>query len=89
MNVSDEGREAGQWRSRSRHVVHDNLTTVQAHDCTALGFRIRIRRVIPNGFLSLPRLPQRVVYVGVMVHEGMWIRLHALVFALRRLQPNR
>lgn len=67
--VSYEGGEAGQRRPRARHVVHDDLPAVQRHDGAALGLRVRVAGVVAHGPLPLPRLPQRVVHVCVVVHE--------------------
>lgn len=66
---SYEGGEARQRRPRARHVVHDDLSAVETNDRTALGLRVRIAGVLPHGPLPLPRLPQRVVHVRVVVHE--------------------
>lgn len=83
--VSYEGGEAGQRRPRARHVVHDDLAAVEAHHGAALGLRVRVAGVVAHGPLPLPRLPQRVVHVRVVVHERVRLRAHALVLALRVL----
>lgn len=83
--VSYEGGEAGQRGPRARHVVHDDLSAVEAEHGAALGLRVRVAGVVAHGPLPLPRLPQRVVHVRVMVHERVRLRAHALVLALRVL----
>lgn len=83
---SHEGGEAGQRRPRARHVVHDDLAAVEADDGAALGLRVRVAGVVAHGPLPLPRLPQRVVHVGVVVHERVRLRADALVLALRVLE---
>jgi hypothetical protein len=88
VRSSDEGGEAGQRSSRSCHVVHNYLAAVQADDCATLRLRVRVRRVIAHRLLPLPGLAQGVVHVGVVVDEGVRVRLDALVFALRGLQTK-
>lgn len=78
---SYEGAEAGQRCPRPGHIVHDDLAPVQGHDGAALGLRVRVARVVADGLLALPGLPQRVVHVGVVVHERVRVRADALVLA--------
>ena len=54
-----------------------------------LGLRIRVARVVADGLLPLARLPQRVVDVGIVVHEGGRRRAFAVVVAFGLLKSCR
>lgn len=79
--VSYERGEARQRRPRARHVVHDDLAPVEAHYRAALWLRVRVAGVVAHRPLPLPGLPQRVVYVRVVINKRMGLRTHTLVFA--------
>lgn len=84
--LSYERGEARKRRSRSGHIVHHYLTSVEAHHGAAFGLRVCVAGVVPHRPLSLPRLSQRIVHVGVMVYERVRLRSDALVFTLRILR---
>lgn len=86
--LSYEGGEAGQRGARPSHVVHHYLSSVETDDSAALWFRVCVTRVIAHRTLLLPRLPQSIVHVRIMIHERMRFRFYALVLALRILHCN-
>lgn len=81
-------RETGQRCSRTRHIIHDNLTAIQTHHSAALWLRVRVAGVIAHRLLALPRLSQRVVNVRIVIDERVRIGTNALVFAFRILNEN-
>lgn len=83
--LSYERREAGQRRPRARHVVHHDLAAVQAYHGAALWFRVCVARVVAHRPLSLPRLSQCIVHIGIVIHERMRLRPDTFVLALRIL----
>jgi hypothetical protein len=89
LPLSYERGETGQRRPRARHVVHDDLAAVEAHHGAALGLRVRVAGVVAHGPLPLPRLPQRVVHVRVVIHERVRLRSNAFVIALRILHREK
>lgn len=78
--LSYERGETRQRRSGARHVVHDDVSTVE-RERSGLGRGA-------HGALPLPRLSERVVHVRVVVHERMRLRSNALVFTLGILFEN-
>lgn len=83
--LSYERRKAGQRRPRAGHVVHHDLAAVKAYDGAALWFRVSVAGVVAYRPLSLPRLSQSVVHVGIVIHERMRLRPDTFVLALRIL----
>ena len=78
-------REAWQWCSTSRLVVHNDLSTIKADHSGPLLFRIGERSIIFYGSLSFPRLPQSIVHICIVVDEGVWFSSFTLRFTFRSL----
>lgn len=88
--LSDKRAESGQRCSRPGHIIHYDLSAVQRHHATALRLRVRVARVVSRmRLLALPTLPHRVIDIGIVVHEGMRIRSHALVLTFRVLESDK
>lgn len=84
--LSDKRTKSWQWCPRPGHVVYYNLSPVQRHHTTTLRLRVRVAWVVPRvRLLALPTLSQRVVYIRVVVHEGVRIWSDAFVLTLRVL----
>lgn len=82
---SDEWRKTRQWCTWSCHIVNDNLATIESHYVACFRLGICITRIISHWLLSLPRLPQRIVYIGIVIDERMWIGSHAFILTFRIL----
>ena len=78
-------REAWQWCSTSRLVVHNDLSTIKADHSGPLLFRIGERSIIFYGSLSFPRLPQSIVHICIVVDKGVWFSSFTLRFTFRSL----
>lgn len=81
-------RESRKWCSRACHIVHYNLTAIEANNRRTFWFWICIAGVISNGFLTFPRLPEGVIYVGVMIHETVRIRSYTFIFTFWPLKKK-
>lgn len=86
---SDKWRESRQWSSRSRHIIHNNLTTIETHNTTAFWLRVRVTRVISHRLLSLPALPQWIIHIGIVIHERVRIWPHTFILTLRILPQTK